>query len=213
MSRAPHATLAPAALLFVAAALASSLTSRDARANGRFPVASQLVVDPGDARHLFARTTYGMIQTTDGGATWQWVCEKAVGYAGTIDPAVGIMGDGTTLAAVFDGLAISHDRACSWAFASGVLAKQFVIDVAIEPGALERALLAGCPGMAAVDVYEEEPVACARHPLLAMENAVCTPHIGYVTHEEYQLQFSEIFDQILAYVAGSPIHVVNPRGV
>ncbi len=80
----------------------------------------------------------------------------------------------------------------------------------IEKGALEKALAAGRPGRAAVDVYDEEPVLGGEHPLLGLENAVCTPHIGYVTREEYELQFAEIFDQILAYAAGSPINVVNP---
>jgi D-3-phosphoglycerate dehydrogenase / 2-oxoglutarate reductase len=80
----------------------------------------------------------------------------------------------------------------------------------IEPGALVAALESGRPGMAAVDVYEQEPVLRARHPLLAMDNVVCTPHIGYVTRDEYELQFSDVFDQILAYAAGTPINVVNP---
>jgi D-3-phosphoglycerate dehydrogenase len=81
----------------------------------------------------------------------------------------------------------------------------------IEPGALVAALKSGRPGMAAVDVYEEEPVLDTRHPLLAMDNVVCTPHIGYVTRDEYEVQFSDIFDQILAYAAGKPINVVNPK--
>jgi D-3-phosphoglycerate dehydrogenase len=81
----------------------------------------------------------------------------------------------------------------------------------IAPGDLEDALRAGRPGMAAVDVYEEEPVVGATHPLLAMENVVCTPHIGYVTFEEYEIQFADIFDQIVAYAAGAPINVVNPQ--
>jgi D-3-phosphoglycerate dehydrogenase len=80
----------------------------------------------------------------------------------------------------------------------------------IEPGALVAALKRGRPGMAAVDVYEEEPVLGASHPLLGMENVVCTPHIGYVTRDEYELQFSDVFDQIVAYAAGTPINVVNP---
>ena len=80
----------------------------------------------------------------------------------------------------------------------------------IERGALVDALRAGRPGMAAVDVYEQEPVLGGAHPLLAMENVVCTPHIGYVTREEYELQFSDIFDQIVAYAKGAPINVVNP---
>jgi D-3-phosphoglycerate dehydrogenase len=65
--------------------------------------------------------------------------------------------------------------------------------------------------MAAVDVYEEEPVLDPRHPLLAMDNVVCTPHIGYVTRDEYEVQFSDIFDQVVSYAAGKPINVVNPK--
>ena len=81
----------------------------------------------------------------------------------------------------------------------------------IAPGALVSALRAGRPGMAAVDVYEEEPVTDTRHPLLTLENVVCTPHIGYVERDGYEFQFSEIFDQILAYLAGQPSNVVNPE--
>jgi D-3-phosphoglycerate dehydrogenase len=81
----------------------------------------------------------------------------------------------------------------------------------IEPGALIAALKAGRPGLVAVDVYEEEPVRDLNYPLFAMENVVCTPHIGYVTRGEYEIQFSDIFDQIVAYAAGTPINVVNPQ--
>ncbi|HEY6820688.1 MAG TPA: D-2-hydroxyacid dehydrogenase family protein [Burkholderiales bacterium] len=80
----------------------------------------------------------------------------------------------------------------------------------IEKNALENALKAGRPGMAAVDVYEEEPVVNAAHPLLALDNVVCTPHLGYVTREEYEIQFTDIFDQIVAFARGAPINVVNP---
>jgi len=83
----------------------------------------------------------------------------------------------------------------------------------VEPGALVAALKQGRPGRAAVDVYEEEPVLGGAHPLLAMDNVICTPHLGYVTREEYETQFSDIFDQILAYAAGKPIHVVNPEAL
>jgi D-3-phosphoglycerate dehydrogenase / 2-oxoglutarate reductase len=83
----------------------------------------------------------------------------------------------------------------------------------IAPGALVEALRAGRPGMAAVDVYEREPLTDPNYPLLGMPNVVCTPHLGYVTRDEYDLQFSDIFDQILAYAAGTPIHVVNPAAL
>ncbi len=80
----------------------------------------------------------------------------------------------------------------------------------IEPGALANALRAGRPGMAAVDVYEDEPLRDVSHPLLNMPNVVCTPHIGYVSREEYEVQFADIFDQIIAYAGGTPTNVINP---
>lgn len=81
----------------------------------------------------------------------------------------------------------------------------------IAPGALVAALKAGRPGGAAVDVYEEEPVLDPRHPLLQLDNVICTPHIGYVSRDEYEVQFTDVFDQIVAYAGGNPINVVNPE--
>ena len=81
----------------------------------------------------------------------------------------------------------------------------------IAPGALAAALRAGRPGMAAVDVYETEPLTDPSDPLLSLPNALCTPHIGYVTVEAMEAQFTHIFDQIVAFAAGTPIHVVNPE--
>jgi D-3-phosphoglycerate dehydrogenase / 2-oxoglutarate reductase len=83
----------------------------------------------------------------------------------------------------------------------------------IEPDALVEALRQGRPGFAAVDVYEEEPLRDPSHPLLSMPNVVCTPHIGYVTWDEYELQFSDVFDQIVAYANAAPINVVNPAAL
>ena len=80
----------------------------------------------------------------------------------------------------------------------------------VKEGALVEALKAGRPGKAAVDVYGQEAVLNAEHPLLAMDNVICTPHLGYVTRNEWELQFADIFDQILAFAAGRPINVVNP---
>ena len=80
----------------------------------------------------------------------------------------------------------------------------------IAPGVLEAALRAGRPGMAAVDVYEEEPLLGGRHPLLAMDNVICAPHLGYVERDGLEHMFTGIFDQILAYASGKPINVANP---
>jgi len=79
----------------------------------------------------------------------------------------------------------------------------------IAPAALEAALRAGRPGMAAVDVYEDEPVVGGRHSLLSMDNVVCAPHLGYVERDGLEHMFSNIFDEVLAYAAGKPINVLN----
>lgn len=77
----------------------------------------------------------------------------------------------------------------------------------IEPGALEKALRQGRPGQAAVDVYENEPA--IGHPLLHLENAICTPHLGYVEKDSYELYFDSAFEQLLAYAAGQPLNLAT----
>ncbi len=81
----------------------------------------------------------------------------------------------------------------------------------VEPGALVEALLAGRPGYAAVDVYESEPV--VDHPLLHMDNVVCTPHLGYVEKDSYESLFEAAFDQLLAFAAGNRANVANPEAL
>ena len=83
----------------------------------------------------------------------------------------------------------------------------------IAEGALAAALKRGRPGRAAVDVYEEEPVLGGKHPLLAMDNVVCTPHLGYVEEATYESYFGTAIDQILAFAAGQPINVMNPEAL
>jgi hypothetical protein len=86
----------------------------------------------------------------------------------------------------------------------------------IAPGALVAALKAGRPGFAAVDVYEEEPVLGAAHPLLALENALCTPHLGYVERDSYALYFGQAFDNLLAWwwcVATRPYPRATPEAL
>ena len=80
----------------------------------------------------------------------------------------------------------------------------------IEPNALVSALRAGRPGFAAVDVFEKEPLRDLSDPLLNMNNVIATPHVGYVSRDEYEIQFTDIFDQIVSFAAGTPTNVVNP---
>jgi D-3-phosphoglycerate dehydrogenase / 2-oxoglutarate reductase len=83
----------------------------------------------------------------------------------------------------------------------------------IAEGALVEALKVGRPGSAAVDVFEDEPVVGATHPLLKMDNVVATPHLGYVERDNYELYYGLVIDQILAYAGGSPINVLNPEAL
>jgi D-3-phosphoglycerate dehydrogenase / 2-oxoglutarate reductase len=83
----------------------------------------------------------------------------------------------------------------------------------IAEGALADALKRGRPGRAAVDVYEEEPVLGGNYPLLSMDNAICTPHLGYVERATYESYFGTAIEQILAFAAGKPINVVNPEAL
>ncbi|HET8695111.1 MAG: D-2-hydroxyacid dehydrogenase family protein [Burkholderiales bacterium] len=82
----------------------------------------------------------------------------------------------------------------------------------VEDGALVHALNRGRPGMAAIDVFESEPI-LQGHPLLRLENAVCTPHIGYVEQDNYEALFSEAFDNLLSFIAGTPTNIVNPEAL
>lgn len=79
------------------------------------------------------------------------------------------------------------------------------------PGALIEALKRGRPGFAAVDVYENEPVLNGDHPLLKLGNALCTPHTAWLEQDTYETYFGEAFDNILAYLSGKPVNLVNPE--
>jgi D-3-phosphoglycerate dehydrogenase len=83
----------------------------------------------------------------------------------------------------------------------------------IADGALVDALRAGRPGMAAVDVYEKEPVLGADHPLLKLENATCTPHLGYVTRESYEEYYAVVVDDLVNFAAGKPTNILNPEAL
>ena len=81
----------------------------------------------------------------------------------------------------------------------------------IAPGALIAALDQGRPGLAAIDVFDQEPVTDPGDPVLLHPRVIATPHIGFVTEEEFDLQFSDIYDQVNGFANGTPIHMVNPE--
>src|SRR5690349_60255 len=101
----------PAALL---AAAAATLFAGPAAANGKFPAAGQIIVDPGDASHIVVRTTFGVLISRDAGGSFDWICESGAGYAGNIDPGIAVTADGSILAGIAAGLDVGHGDACTW---------------------------------------------------------------------------------------------------
>jgi len=158
------------------------------------------------------------------------------GYARAFGMEVVVRGrDGSREAALADGHAVVPDRAAFFAESDivtlharltpetrgmvtagdlGAMKRDSILvntarAALIAPGALLAALDAGRPGMAALDVFDEEPT--TTDPLIRHARVIATPHIGFVTREELDMQFRDIFDQIVAYDAGAPINMVNPE--
>lgn len=111
-----------------------------AHANGRFPAANHLVTYPRDPSRILLRATFGFLFSADRGQTWDWVCERAIGYSGSQDPPIGVLANGTVAATLFEGLTESSDNGCTWGFAKGSLDKQVMIDVAVRPDHPEAAV-------------------------------------------------------------------------
>jgi len=115
------------------AALFSLIGAPAAHANGRYPLANQLVARPGGPAHLVARSTFGLLRSDDAGATWTWVCEDALGMLDVAeDPSLALTGDGTTVVAYSQGINVSHDG-CTWTPAVGIPGGRFAVDVTVSP--------------------------------------------------------------------------------
>jgi hypothetical protein len=111
-------------------ALLAASSPGTALGNGRFPEANQLVIDTNDARHIVARTTFGLVQTLDAGAHWSWICESAVQASGFQDPPVSIGIGGAALLGLADGVHIGEDSGCQWTRAFADFSGEEVIDMA-----------------------------------------------------------------------------------
>jgi MYXO-CTERM domain-containing protein len=114
--------------LGICAALTCATTTR---ANGRFPSADHVEVDPQDPLHIVVRATYGLVITRDGGDSWNWVCEKAMSFSGVWDPPIGFLANGLVMVGLPDGLTISTPDACEFARIPE-LEGQFIADVAVD---------------------------------------------------------------------------------
>jgi hypothetical protein len=112
--------------------LATLGVTTSASANGRFPRADQLVFVPGRPDELVLRATFGLLVSRDAGVSWDWVCERAIGFDGIEDPAVAVLNDGVVLAGLFGGLAQSEADACSWRFANSAAPDLPVVDLSVR---------------------------------------------------------------------------------
>jgi len=106
--------LARSSLLAALAAVATFGVAAPARANGRFPASSAVVFSPVDDANVMVRTTFGLLATHDRGASWGWICERAIGFSGPEDPSYVVTKSGAIVAGLFDGLRVSRDGGCSW---------------------------------------------------------------------------------------------------
>jgi MYXO-CTERM domain-containing protein len=122
-----YAIFAALTLAFVTA------SAPDARANGRFPESNAIFFAPSDPDLVLLRTTFGEVVSHDHGKTWDWVCERSLGLAGVEDPMHSITPDGTLISTTFQGLAVSHDRACNFSFLGGDLKELVFIDLTSRP--------------------------------------------------------------------------------
>lgn len=128
------------------AGLAGLALASSAQANGRFPSAEQLVVDPGDPNHIAVQVTYGFIHTRDAGSTWTWTCEDAAEYGGELDPPIALLDGGVMIAGVFDGLIVASPDGCHLGFASG-LEDRFFVDVSASKVDPRRAIAISSNGL------------------------------------------------------------------
>ncbi len=113
-------------------ALSAFLFAAGASANGRFPLAQQLVVSPQDPNWLVLRATFGLVISADAGKSWRWVCEQSVGYSGIEDPAIGVTKGGALVAGIFDGLRRSENGGCDFTFPSPELEGRYAVDITVD---------------------------------------------------------------------------------
>jgi hypothetical protein len=116
--------------LAVALTLAVVIAPSTAAANGAFPQAGQILVDPSDPTHIIARTTFGLLTTRDAGLRWDWICEHGIGYQDYL-PAMAVTGDGSVLAGLTDGLRVAAPGTCSFTYGAG-LEPYFAVDVTVD---------------------------------------------------------------------------------
>src|SRR5689334_4702545 len=130
-TRARPATRGAAWAAAMAAAIACAASP--AQANGRYPLADQIDIDAANPSHIVARATFGLLESDDGGQTFRWICETAIGYFGVEDPPIAVTAGGSAVVASSKGLSVSADGGCSWIRNAGLTGTWFGVDVTVLP--------------------------------------------------------------------------------
>jgi photosystem II stability/assembly factor-like uncharacterized protein len=133
------------------------LEPRSLLANGRFPAASQLLVAIGDDQHLVARTTFGVLESFDGAASWSWICEGAISNQGFVDPEMVLNDDGSVLVALTGGVSVGNRAGCDWKMNTTGFSGQDVVDLVEDPakaGHVYAAISAPAKGALAARIAE-----------------------------------------------------------
>jgi hypothetical protein len=126
--------------LVLGACAAAILAAPVARANGRFPTPQQIALSPTDPTFMAMMATFGIVTSTDNGASWSWICEMAVGYQSSENPTLGVTSNNNVVIATFEGLGYSADRGCTWKLPSSVITDP-VVDLVVEPSDTHSALV------------------------------------------------------------------------
>jgi hypothetical protein len=167
----------------------AGLPARVAHANGRMPGATELTIGKDDPEHLLARATYGLVQSFDGGRSWQWICEQAINVSGEADPPLALTSDGSLVLLPTAGATlISRDRGCTWLHAPAPLESSRPIDLTIDPNDPAHVLVL----TGTIDTIDERGVVSYRNVLYeTRDNAASWTEAGTLS-ADFEVETVEI---------------------
>jgi hypothetical protein len=180
-----------------------------ATANGRMPGANDMLLDPRAPEHFVLRATFGVVQSFDGGESWQWICEQVIGTSGVIaDPPTAVVADGTVvLLPPTGGALLSRDRGCSWPAAPEPLAGQRGVDLTLDPSDAAHLLVL----MSTLDKLDDAGFGIYRNLLIETRDSGNTWRLLSDLPSDFEAETVEVAasDRSRMYVSGTASK--NPR--
>ena len=178
------------------------LQAPQAHANGRMPGATELTISRSDPDHVLARATFGLVQSFDRGATWEWICEQAVNVSGETDPPIALTEDGSlVLLPPAGGTLISRDRGCTWSPAPAPLDESRAIDLTLDPGAPARVVVA----TSTIDTIDGAGLVAYTNALVETRDNAATWTVLATLPSDFKIETLEIApsDPARIYVSGT----------